>query len=84
MFCEVLDTYLLGCWRYKEKHVKFILISCGCVCINIVVMGLVLGQSFLMVISSTGVLLHAKVTIYKLDADSRKLQGFRKLRALVL
>ena len=26
--CEV--SYLLGCLRYREKHVKDILISCGC------------------------------------------------------
>ena len=27
--CEVSHTYLLGCLRYGEKHVKYILISCG-------------------------------------------------------
>ena len=29
--CEVSNTNLLGCLRYKEKHGKDILISCGCV-----------------------------------------------------
>ena len=31
MVCGPEATYLLGCWRHEEKHVKFILISCGCV-----------------------------------------------------
>ena len=51
-FCEVSDLYLLGCWRYEEEHTIYILISSGCVflfticnsLVNIVVMGLVLGQ----------------------------------------
>ena len=29
-FCKVSHTYLLGSLRYKEKHAKYILISCGC------------------------------------------------------
>ena len=31
MVCGPEATYLLGCWRHKEKHAKFLLISCGCV-----------------------------------------------------
>ena len=59
--CEVSYTYLLGCLRYGEKHVKHV---CCClqICNSVVyvaVMGLVLGQS-LMVISTTGILLYAK------------------------
>ena len=52
--CEVSYTYLLGCLRYREKHVKDVcccLQRCNSV-VYIVVMGLVLGQS-LMVISTT-------------------------------
>ena len=54
--CEVSYTYLLGCLRYQEKHVKDV---CCCLqtCISvvyIVVMGLVFGQS-LMVISTMGI-----------------------------
>ena len=56
---EVSHTYLLGYLKYGEKHAKYILSSCGCICclqicnsvLNVVVMGLVLGQS-LMVIST--------------------------------
>ena len=29
--CEVSDTYLLGCLRYREKYGEDILISCGSV-----------------------------------------------------
>ena len=50
------------CLRYREKHVKDV-----CCCLQtcnsdvyVVVMGLVLGQS-LMVISTTGIMLYAKV-----------------------
>ena len=60
--CEISYTYLLGCLRYQEKHVKDV-----CCCLQtynsvvcVVVMGLVLGQS-LMVISTAGILLYAKV-----------------------
>ena len=53
---EVSYTYLLGCLGYQEKHVKD---ACCCLqtynsVVYIVVMGLVLGQSF-MVISTTGI-----------------------------
>ena len=56
-------TYLIGCLRYREKHVKD---ACCCLqtCnsdVYVVVMGLVLGQS-LMVISTTGIMLYAKVS----------------------
>ena len=42
------------CLRYRKKHVKCILISCGClqICnlvVNMVVMGLVLGQSLMVI-----------------------------------
>ena len=30
-FCEVSHNSLLGCLRYGGKHLKQILISCGCV-----------------------------------------------------
>ena len=60
---KVSYTYLLRCLRYREKHVKDV-----CCCLHtcnsdvyVVVMGLVLGQS-LMVISTTGILLYAKVS----------------------
>ena len=51
-FCEF---YLLGCLRYGEKHILITVGVCCClqICnsvVNMVVMGLVLGQS-LMVIS---------------------------------
>ena len=61
--CEVSYTYVLGCLRYQEKHVKDIcccLQTCNSV-VYVVVMGLVLGQS-LMVISNAGILLYAKVS----------------------
>ena len=61
--CEVSYTYLLGCLRYREKHVKDVcccLQTCNSV-VYVVVMGLVLGQS-LMVISTMGSLLYAKVS----------------------
>ena len=52
-----------GCLRYREKHVKDV-----CCCLQtcnsdvfVVVMGLVLGQS-LMVICTTGIMLYAKVS----------------------
>ena len=55
-------NYLVGCLRYQEKHVKDV-----CCCLQtcnsdvyVVVMRLVLGQS-LMVISTTGIMLYAKV-----------------------
>ena len=61
--CEVSYTYLIGCLRYREKYVKDV-----CCCLQtcnsdvyVVVMGLVLGQS-LMVISITGIMLYAKVS----------------------
>ena len=56
-------THLLGCLRYREKHVKHVcccLQTCNSV-VYVVVMGLVLGQS-LMVISTMGILLYAKVS----------------------
>ena len=61
--CEVSYTYLLGCLRYQEKHVKDVccyLQTCNSI-VYVVVMGLVLGQS-LMVISTMGILLYAKVS----------------------
>ena len=56
-------THLIGCLRYQEKHVKDV---CCCLQIRnshvyVVVMGLVLGQT-LMVISTTGIMLYAKVS----------------------
>ena len=59
----MFHTHLLGCLRYREKHVKDVcccLQTCNSV-VYVVVMGLVLGQS-LMVISTTGSLLYAKVS----------------------
>ena len=61
--CEVSYTYLLGCLRYREKHVKDVcccLQTCNSV-VYVVVMGLVLGQS-LMVICTMGIRLYAKVS----------------------
>ena len=61
--CEVSYTYLSGYLRYKEKHVKDVcccLQTCNSV-VYVVVMGLVLGQS-LMVISTTDILLYTKVS----------------------
>ena len=55
--------YILGCLRYREKHVKYIcccLQTCNSVA-YVVVLGLVLGPS-LMVISTMGILLYAKVS----------------------
>ena len=55
--------YYIGCLRYQEKHVKDVcccLQTCNSV-VYVVVMGLVLGQS-LMVISTMGILLYAKVS----------------------
>ena len=55
--------HLLGCLRYREKHVKdacCCLQTCNSV-VYVVVMGLVLGQR-LMVISTMGILLYAKVS----------------------
>ena len=56
-------THLIGCLRYREKHVKDV-----CCCLQtcnsdvyVVVMGLVFGQS-LMVISTMGIMLYAKVS----------------------
>ena len=63
MFCEVSYIYVLGFLRYQEKHVKDVcccLQTCNSV-VCVVVMGLVLGQS-LIVISTTGILLYAKVS----------------------
>ena len=61
-------TYLLGGWRYGEKHAKYTLAVDMCCClqicnsiVNVVVMRLILGQG-LMVICTTGVLLYAKVS----------------------
>ena len=62
MFAKFHTHYLLGCLRYREKHVKDVcccLQTCNSV-VYVVVMGLVLGQS-LMVISTTGILLYAKI-----------------------
>ena len=55
------------CLRYREKHVKEIVNVCCCLqtcnsVVYVVVMGLVLGQS-LMVISTTGILLYAKASL---------------------
>ena len=60
--CEVSYTYLLGCLRYREKHVKDVccLQTCNSV-VYVVVMGLVFGPR-LMVISITGILLYAKIS----------------------
>ena len=61
--CEASYTYLIGCLRYREKHVNNVcccLQTCNSV-VNVPVMGLVLGQT-LMVISTTGILLYAKVS----------------------
>ena len=55
--------YLLGCLRYGEKHVKDVcccLQTCNSV-VYVVVMVLVVGQS-LMVISTTSIMLYAKVS----------------------
>ena len=60
--CEVSYTYLLGCLRYREKHVKDVcccLQTCNSV-VYVVVKGLALGQS-LVVIPTTSVLLYARV-----------------------
>ena len=54
--CEVSYTYLLVCLRLLCKRC---IQTCNSV-LYVVVMGLVLGQS-LMVISTTGILLYAKV-----------------------
>ena len=53
----VCEGYLLGCLRYREKHAKYILISCGCLLllqirnsvVNMVVMGLVFGESLIVI-----------------------------------
>ena len=63
--CEVSDTYLLRCLRYREKAFKLAVAVCCCLqtcnsVLNILIMGLGLRQS-LMVISITGILLYAKV-----------------------
>ena len=47
--CEVSYTYLLGCLKYQKKHVKDVcccLQTCNSV-VNVLVMGLVLGQSLM-------------------------------------
>ena len=61
--CEVSYPYLIGCSRYREKHVKDVSVVYKHVTqmYYVVVMGLVLGQS-LMVISTTGIMLYAKVS----------------------
>ena len=58
----MFHAHLQGCLRYREKHVKdgCCLQTCNSV-VYAVVMGLVLGQS-LMVIPTTDVLLYAKVS----------------------
>ena len=59
----MFHTHLLGCLKYQDKHVKDVcccLQTCNSV-VYVAVMGLVLGQS-LMVISTTGSLLYAKVS----------------------
>ena len=57
-YVGVYDTYLLGCLRYRENHVKihFKLAVGVCCClqmcnsfVNMVVMGLALGQSLMVV-----------------------------------
>ena len=56
-------THLLGCLRFREKHIKdacCCLQTCNSV-VYVVVMGLVLEQS-LMVISTMGNLLYAQVS----------------------
>ena len=58
-----IHIYYIGCLRYREKHEKDVccrLQTCNSV-VCVVVMGLVLGQS-LMVISTMGILLYAKVS----------------------
>ena len=59
----MFHAHLLGCLRYQDKHVKDVcccLQTCNSV-VYVAVMGLVFGQS-LMVISTTGSLLYAKVS----------------------
>ena len=49
--CEVSYTYLLGCLRYREKHVKDVccyLQTCNSD-VYVVVMELVLGQSLMVI-----------------------------------
>ena len=58
-------THLLGCLRYREKHVKDVcccLQTCNSV-VYVLVMGLVLGQN-LMVTSTTGILLYIPFIMY--------------------
>ena len=78
-----LYTYLLGCLRCREKHVKDVcccLQTCNSV-LYVVVMGLVLGQS-LMVISTTGILLYAKVSPFIMYYGSALLLFTRKVHCL--
>ena len=56
-------TYLLGCLRYREKHVKDVcccLQTCNSV-VYVVVMGLVLGQSLMVILFTTGMVLYAQI-----------------------
>ena len=81
--CEVSYTYLLGCFRYREKHVKdvcYCLQTCNSV-VYIVVMGLVIEQS-LMVISTMGILLYVKVSPFIMYYGSALLLFTRKVHCL--
>ena len=65
--CDISDTFLLGCLRYRGKHRKDILGVCCCLqtcnsVLNMLIMGFGLRQN-LIVISTTGILLYAKVHI---------------------
>ena len=76
-------THLLGCLRYREKHVKDVcccLQTCNSV-VCVVVMVLVLGQS-LMVISTTGILLYAKVSPFIMYYGSTLLLFIRRIHCL--
>ena len=81
--CEVSYTYLIGCLRYREKHVKDV-----CCCLQtcnsdvyVVVMGLVLGQG-LMVISTTGIMYMQKYLPFIMCYGSALLLFTRKVHRL--
>ena len=65
--CKVSDTYPLGCLRYRGKTFKVAVGVCCCLqtcnpVLNVLIMAFGLRQS-LIVIFTTGILLHAKVCI---------------------
>ena len=79
----MFHTHLLGCLRYREKHVKDVcccLQTCNSV-VYVVVTGLVLGQS-LMVISTTGSLLYAKYLPFIMYYGSALLLFIHKVHCL--